>query len=480
MRSAANSATSTSSWSIVQKGGPVGYPIWLGRICTLIGLLLTATASRAQSDRPSAALRILAPAENSGFLRTTIVIRLAIPRGTTSVETGPVVRVNRQPAAYVRLEAARGVELVNVEPGDLSLRPNEEEWRLQLTLPAQDCEVSVAASADAPANVLHLRWAGNLAETTHGPTSTMYVLAVGIGSYRGDLPPLDYPRKDAHDFALALSRQRGLLYRDVVLHEIAEHEATRTRILDELLALSRRATHFDVTAIFLAGHGLLLERQYYFVPVDGSMASPASLIVSRELREAIDRIPGKALLFLDSCHAGGISEAYRERAAPGLDAALAELNAMGPGVAIFASSMAKQTSKESQTWQNGVFTKAVVEGLSGAALRDPSGIIRVLDLASYVADRVKQLTRGEQAPVLPVLLAEMGQLPLVLHAPAATLRSQTQPSAPVHKKWWFWTTIGGGVAVGGAIAIALGVTLGQSTCGSRFQGKACGVIKDTN
>lgn len=453
------------------------WPLWLYVACVLCGLLCAAADLWAQPAVPPVGLRILSPADNAGLLSTSLVVRLALPRSLRAGESRLVVRVNGQPAAYTPLATPRGVELAQTKSGDSALRPDEEEWRLQLSVPPRDCEVSFALSADSPPQVLHLRWAGGAALPPSKPIGTMYVLAVGIGSYRGDLQPLDYPRKDAHDFVLALSGQRGVLYRDVVIHEVAEREATRAHILDELRALSRRATDFDATVIFLAGHGLLIDRQYYFVPVDGSTASPATLIGARDIREGVDRIPGKTLLFLDSCHAGGISEAYRERAAPALATALAELQAMGPGVAIFASSMARQTSKESATWQNGVFTKAVVEGLQGAALRDPSGIIRVLDLATYVADRVKQLTNGEQAPMLPVLLADLGQLPLVLHTPSEGGQTGTskRSQVPLYKKRSFWLAVGGGIVLGGALAITLGILL-NSPCGSRFAGGQCGTV----
>ena len=56
-------------------------------------------------------------------------------------------------------------------------------------------------------------------------------------------------------------------------------------------------------------------------------------------------------------------------------------------------------SLEKKEWNHGAFTKALIEGLSGKAdgigeRRD--GVIYVHELGSWVIERVKELTRGEQ------------------------------------------------------------------------------------
>lgn len=49
---------------------------------------------------------------------------------------------------------------------------------------------------------------------------------------------------------------------------------------------------------------------------------------------------------------------------------------------------------------NGAFTKALVEGLGGKADRANIGVVRVLALADYVYDRVKDMTNGKQKPLV--------------------------------------------------------------------------------
>ena len=57
-------------------------------------------------------------------------------------------------------------------------------------------------------------------------------------------------------------------------------------------------------------------------------------------------------------------------------------------------------SEEKDEWNNGAFTKAVVEGLHGAAARPEVPVIMISDLQGYVSRRVKELTSGNQRPMM--------------------------------------------------------------------------------
>jgi uncharacterized caspase-like protein len=71
------------------------------------------------------------------------------------------------------------------------------------------------------------------------------------------------------------------------------------------------------------------------------------------------------------------------------------------GVVVFASSKGKEVSLERDDWQNGAFTKAVIEGLhEGKANLLNTGKITASMLDVFVAERVKQLTGGRQHPVM--------------------------------------------------------------------------------
>jgi uncharacterized caspase-like protein len=91
--------------------------------------------------------------------------------------------------------------------------------------------------------------------------------------------------------------------------------------------------------------------------------------------------------------------AARRGAPPDIVDLVNDLSSAENGVIVFASSTGRQYSLESDLWGNGAFTKALVEGVSGKADLRKQGTITHKMLDFYLAERVKELTRGEQTPV---------------------------------------------------------------------------------
>ncbi|HOU68476.1 MAG TPA: caspase family protein [Paludibacteraceae bacterium] len=69
-----------------------------------------------------------------------------------------------------------------------------------------------------------------------------------------------------------------------------------------------------------------------------------------------------------------------------------------PGVIGFYSSTESQKSNESEQWDNGIFTKALIEGLSGNA-KDADGNITIDELERYIREAVRKATNGKQMPI---------------------------------------------------------------------------------
>ena len=71
-----------------------------------------------------------------------------------------------------------------------------------------------------------------------------------------------------------------------------------------------------------------------------------------------------------------------------------ELASAGNGAVVFAASTGRQYSLEKPEWQNGAFTKALVEGLQGRADVRHTGRVTFKMLDLYISERVKELTPG--------------------------------------------------------------------------------------
>ena len=92
--------------------------------------------------------------------------------------------------------------------------------------------IASAARASAPARV-RVSWKGAVAaKDSPGVVAgfqikpKLYVLAVGVGNYKNpDIPKLDLSVKDARDFANAMQKQEGKLYRSVETRMLLDETA---------------------------------------------------------------------------------------------------------------------------------------------------------------------------------------------------------------------------------------------------------------
>jgi WD40 repeat protein len=237
----------------------------------------------------------------------------------------------------------------------------------------------------------------------------LYLFAAGIAHYKNNdqLPNLAYPPKDAQDFAAVFKRQEGGLYQKVESRVITEDGAKAGDILDGLEWIKHQTTSKDIAVVFLSGHGDNdEEHRFYFCAQDYDRARRLRTGVSFEdIQKTLSSIAGKVLFFIDSCHAGNaLGKLYAAKgAATGgsdLTRLVNELSSAENGAVVFASSTGKQESLESDEWKNGAFTKAIVEGLNGKADLMQNGKITVNELETYLAERVKELTEGQQTPTV--------------------------------------------------------------------------------
>ena len=160
-------------------------------------------------------------------------------------------------------------------------------------------------------------------------------------------------------------------------------------------------THRDIGIIFVAGHGVKDDQQtYWFLPADASQARlRAKAVPQDDLRRTLRNLAGKAILFLDTCHAGQVMKEAR-RGSADIDVLINDFTVAENGVVVFASSTGNQDSIELSEAKNGAFTKALVEGIGDGRASFGTGRITPSLLDAFVSDRVKQLTGGKQHPTM--------------------------------------------------------------------------------
>ena len=330
---------------------------------------------------------ILSPRNGSEVSTTEIEIQFSIRNPSGESATNVKVLVEGRPIG-------RGLAIKQTEK-DQDIRTTK------VTIPEKDVEIAIIAenkyAASEPATV-KLKWSGKVKAEEFVIKPKLYILAIGVSKYEDKNLTLGFAAKDAKDFAESFLKQKGGLYRDVVMKILIDEKATRDEIIDGFDWISKETTSKDVALVFLAGHGMNDSGGvYYYLPVNTDLEKLRRTGVPfTEMKNTVASLAGKTILFIDTCHAGNVLGA--RALAPDITGVVNELTSAENGAVVFASSTGRQYSFEDSNWGNGAFTKAVVEGINGKADYAGEGRITINMLDLYISERVKELTRGKQTP----------------------------------------------------------------------------------
>ena len=140
--------------------------------------------------------------------------------------------------------------------------------------------------------------------------ANLYILSVGIDQYKDSTINLKYAVKDSRDIKERILKQAETLYKPQHIHNIniTDKEATKTNIISRINELSSKIKPTDSFILFVAGHGILLQNQYYMLTseYDGKV-NDGTMISSNEIVEISKKIKSLSQLFIfDTCHAGGV------------------------------------------------------------------------------------------------------------------------------------------------------------------------------
>jgi WD40 repeat protein len=344
-------------------------------------------------------VEIVSPSDNSEVPGPEVTVLFNIRAPSGEAVTGVRALVNGRPAQAARqltredLSSSAARELtVSIPPGKSEISIVAEN-RYASSVPAtvRVRQRSIVAVAQAESQIIKPK---------------LYILAIGVTRYQNQqFNTLSYPDKDARDFVGAMQAQKGLLYRDVIVYHdkaITDGEATKDEILDGLDWIRKQTTSNDVAMVFMAGHGVNDQNNYYyFCPfnVDAERLLRTGVAYS-DIRNTVSAIAGKALFFVDTCHSGNSIGQATRRGPLDINVVINELSSAENGVVVFSASTGSESSYEDKAWNNGAFTRALVEGLNGQADLLGRGGITYSMLSVYISDRVKDLTKGKQHPTM--------------------------------------------------------------------------------
>jgi WD40 repeat protein len=231
----------------------------------------------------------------------------------------------------------------------------------------------------------------------------LYILSIGIDRYAEPGVNLKYAVKDAKDLEEKIKTQSVTLYKPENIHYalLTDAEATKTSIVNKISELSGIIKPEDSFILFVAGHGVLLQNQYYMLTHDfNGQVSDASMISSNEIVEMSKKIKSLSQLFIfDTCHAGGV-----DTIVSGLYDARMSVLAKKMGLHIYASASDKQTAMDGYRG-NGLFTHTLLDGLNNnkEADRNKDGRVTIVGLGEYSKKMTTNISRqigNEQTPLI--------------------------------------------------------------------------------
>jgi uncharacterized caspase-like protein len=215
-------------------------------------------------------------------------------------------------------------------------------------------------------------------------------LVIGIDTYAAPWPPLQAAVSDAGHMA------ELLLAMGFEVRTLQGEAATREGILKELEdVLPALLDERDLLVVFFAGHGATVAGEGYLVARDSDSDPARTAISLTRLRDAALALRNKHTVYLiDACFSGLMVR--RRTFAQADDATFWEASARDRIVQLLTAGKHHQLAIEREGW--GLFTRALHDGLAGAADRDGDAVIAFDELSSYTQRQVVARSGGRQHP----------------------------------------------------------------------------------
>lgn len=209
-------------------------------------------------------------------------------------------------------------------------------------------------------------------------STDLYVLAVGTDS---DI------LADADAMAIT-NKFRELcgnkkLFGNIYTITLSGGKATKNNIMSALQEIKRKTNEDDIFLFFFSGHGAVVEGVYTFATAKHSTEP----VFVDEIIKTLNSDNCKAIMWFDTCHAGRVKNDFRDNVDDYIKGKYC------PNVSILMSSSDGETSFADHRNGLGFFTKAIIDGLNGAADKNGNRIVSLDELEEYVVKTVPIRTR---------------------------------------------------------------------------------------
>ena len=249
---------------------------------------------------------------------------------------------------------------------------------------------------------------------------TCHILAIGINEYQNKQLQLSYAKPDAESVTISLSQKESMPFQDIQVHTLFDKEASRENILAKLEGLSKQIQQQDVFILYYAGHGSMLDEEFYFIPTEMTRLYDKSQLKSmalsaEEVQNKLQQIAAlKQLVIMDACQSGASVDVLAKRGVS-REKAMAQIS-RSSGVHILAAAGSEQYATEYEQLGHGLFTYFILEGLKGAADGAPlDGKVTVFELKSYLDNQVPLFSQEHSGKAqYPYTFSKGNDFPLII------------------------------------------------------------------
>lgn len=257
--------------------------------------------------------------------------------------------------------------------------------------------------------------------------SELHFIGLGVSAYNDESMNLRYASKDVQDLASFYANNK--VHFNAIQIDTFLNASVRKEVLLKLEKQLKETSIHDQVIIMFSGHGVLDEEMNYYLASNNiDFQNPSENGIPYEQLDAIlDGIPArKKLLLIDACHSGEIDPTENAIAKASQESQHVQEQLTGKGdllnivmskgnsfemmkdifadlrkssgAVVIASSSGKYFSYEDEEYQNGIFTYALKQGLTGEADQNSDHEISVAEMKSYLYEKVQELTNGKQQP----------------------------------------------------------------------------------
>lgn len=255
----------------------------------------------------------------------------------------------------------------------------------------------------------------------------MYLVTVGVNEYKNPKYNLNYAIADADAFGTSLNSGATGIFENVEQIKVRNAGFTKTGILEALSSVKDSSKEQDLFVFYYAGHGVMSEGEnresdFFLVPHDVTQLYGKDdmlfekAISASELKEISRSINAQKQVFiLDACQSAAALDVVASRGISE-ERAIAHL-ARSTGTFWITATGSEQFATEFESLGHGVFTYALLEGLSGKADgSNPDNRITVRELSAYVELRVPELSEQYKGkPQFPSSYSFGNDFPLIVY-----------------------------------------------------------------